>query len=778
MPRVRDGKQKAALLILVATLLVAPFGAGRNDGIPAAPLRDGADFDPFGPGPTEAAAPSSSPLDEGPVIPRIEFNNNEISMAFQIISDATGWSIFPTTEVGKAKISLWAKNVTPERLLDTVVTLAGFTCHRAGDVIAVMTYDEYAQHHGLSKEVISLEYSVADSVANVIKPFLSKLGKSVVHAKTNAIVVFDSPANLETIVEVVEKLDIPDDAAAILEVIDLKYMDALELAETLQKVFVQGEATQNQPLRTGPDQPPSANPNERITEPSAAAAGGLSSPQAGVGIYSLDRTNQLILKAFQRDMERLKALVDRLDIYVEPTSRNYHFTYVDASEVFAGLERILDLPTRGGSYGRSQGQGGRDGGKPAGVTLVEKTNSILLTAPPSVHRVMTTIVETIDVPSTYEAGIIRVYKIENADVEEVAQAIQELLQRREDQAARPGEPRYKPQAVPQESEGGGQIELAESEKYVPQIEARVAVSKATNSVIVQATARQHRELEKLVEELDKRRRQVLIESKIVEVTTSEGLELGVELSYAGQDGFTFSAFGLSAGLDPTTGSRNIIVSPGGSAAVLRPNNVQAIVKALESDQNIRVTSAPRILVNDNAAGFINSIAEEPYTQTSQGEVAQTVSFGGFVEAGTQFTITPHISENDYLRVEYEITLNSFRYESSDSSIPPPRNTSSIRSEATVPNGHTIVVGGLQTSDQQTIADKVPLLGDIPLLGLFFQSTSIQKTYKTTYLFVTPVIIEKEDFGDLREISEQSIKEAEVNDDTEKPSQPGPDNRED
>ncbi len=770
MPRARNGRQKAALLILVATLLVAPFGASRNENI--------ADFDPFRPSPTDATSPPSSRLDEGPVIPRIEFNNNEIAMAFQIISDATGWSIFPTTDVGKAKISLYAKNVTPERLLDTVVTLAGFTYHREGDVIAVMTYDEYAQHHGLSKEVISLQYAVADSVANVIKPFLSKLGKSVVHPKTNAVVVFDSPANLETITDVVGKLDVPDYATAVLEVIDLKYMDAVALAETLQKVFVQGEATQSQPPRTAGDQQPPIDPSERITEPPAAVGPGLSSPQAGVGIYALNRTNQLILKAFQGDMERLKALVDKLDTYVEPTSRNFHFTYVDASEVFTGLERILDLPTQGGSYGRSQGQGGREGGKPCGVTLVEKTNSILLTAPPSVQRVMASIVETIDVPSTYEAGIIRVYKIENADVEEVAQAIRELLQRREDQQVRPGEPRYKPQAAPQESEGADQVELAKSEEYVPQVEARVAVSKATNSVIVQATARQHRELEKLVEELDKRRRQVLIESRIVEVTTSEGLEFGVELSYARQDGFAFTAFGLSTGLDPTTGARNIIVSPGGSAAVVRPDSVQAIVKALESDQNIKVTSAPRILVNDNAVGFINSIAEEPYTQTSQGEVTETISFGGFVEAGTQFTITPHISENDYLRVEYEITLNSFRYESSDSSIPPPRNTSSIRSEATVPNGHTIVVGGLQTSDQQAIIDKVPLLGDIPLIGLLFQSASIQKTYKTTYLFVTPIIIEKEDFGDLKEISEQSIGEAEANDHTEKLPQTRTDSRED
>jgi len=751
MSKLRNTRHKACLLILMAILLVAPHGAGKDDGAVS--------FDPFGSGTRDAVSLPPPTLNEGPIIPEIEFNNNEIVMVFQIISDVTGWSLFPTADVSRAKISLWAKNLTAERLLDTVVTLAGFTYHRQDNVITVMTYDEYAQYHGLVKEVMSLKYANADAVANVIKPFLSKLGKSVVHQKTNTIVVLESEANLKTIVPVVEKLDIPDDAGAVLEVIDLQYVDALELADTLGKVFAQADPASNQPAATAPAQP-GANPGEKITAPATAPQVSLSSPQSGVGVFSLGRTNQLILRAFQGDIERLKKLVDKLDTYVEPTTRSYHFTYVDAAEIFTGLERILDLPTRASSYGRSQGQGNRESGRPCGITLVEKTNSILLTAPPSVHRVMASIVASIDVASTYEAGIIRVYKIENADVDEIAQAIRELLQTPKAEQQRPGEPKFKEEVAKKETpEGSEQVELAESEKYIPQIEARIAVSKATNSVIVQATARQHRELEKLVEELDRRRRQVLIESRIVEVTTSDGLELGVELSYARRDGFAFTQFGLSSNLDPVAGTRNIIVSPGGSAAVIRPENVQAILKALQSNQNARVTSAPQILVNDNAVGLINSVAEEPYTQVNQGQNTDTVSFGGFVEAGTQFVITPHISESGYLRVEYQITLNSFAKRPSDTSIPPPRNTSSIRSEATVPDGHTIVVGGLQTSDEQAVVDKVPLLGDIPLVGLAFRNTSMRKTYKTTYLFITPVIMEQEDFSDLRQVSEQALEEA-------------------
>jgi len=126
-----------------------------------------------------------------------------------------------------------------------------------------------------------------------------------------------------------------------------------------------------------------------------------------------------------------------------------------------------------------------------------------------------------------------------------------------------------------------------------------------------------------------------------------------------------------------------------------------------------------------------------------------------VTAGTQFFVTPHISESDYLRVEYQIMLNSFG-EQADPELPPARSTSTIQSEATVPDGSTIVVGGIQASSESESVDKVPLLGDIPLVGLAFRNTVIRKQYITTYLFITTTIMKSEDFGDLEEVSKKAL----------------------
>jgi type II secretory pathway component GspD/PulD (secretin) len=207
-----------------------------------------------------------------------------------------------------------------------------------------------------------------------------------------------------------------------------------------------------------------------------------------------------------------------------------------------------------------------------------------------------------------------------------------------------------------------------------------------------------------------------------------------------------------------------MVSPGGTVAVLRPDKVQAILKALQTNANVRIESAPRILVNDNAVGSIASIAEEPTTQINQGQTTTTTSFAGFVQAGTQFAITPHISETDYLRVQYSIILNAFGAKSTDPSIPPPRSTSSIQSEATVPDGATIVVGGLQSTNERTTIDKVPLLGDIPLIGLAFRNTIIKKQHITTYLFITTTIMKNTDFSDLRDATNKALKTVRKQDD--------------
>jgi type II secretion system protein D len=727
-------------------------------------------FDPFATEPNQSV---SNEFTSGPVIPQVDFNNNDISMAFQIISDATGWSIFPTDEVSKKKISLWAKNITALELLDRTVSLAGFTYHRQDNIVAVMTYEEYMQNYGLEKKIIPLHYGNASTMEASIRPFLTKLARAVVHKESNAIILYEMEANLKYILPIIENLDIPIENASI-EVFDVKYADSQVMAETLQKMFPAKEKTE-----MPSSLPPLANSANQTAPPAIlpfAENNMLSNPQSPIGVYFIGRTNQLIVKAYKPDMEIIRCLITKLDTYLEPVTKNYHFSYVDVSEIYTGLERIMNIYAGyGGSNARTSGMSGSTmtGMGRSGLTLVEKSNSILLTASPGAHRVMESIKESVDTASTFETGMIRVYKIENANVEEVAKTIQEILISQEKETGETTQAKFNKSGAASDSFGanampatGPSSSLSEgdttaSEEVVSKIQTSVSVNRSTNSVVVMATARQQREIELLIQTLDKRRRQVLIEAKIIEITITDNLNLGVELNHAKDDISLFTQFGLSKDLDPATGNRSIIVGDGGTAAVLKPDQIQVIIQALKSDSNIRITSAPQILVNDNSAGLISSVAERPYTTTSQGQNSDQTTFAGFVKAGTEFQIVPHISEKDFLRVEYVITLNSFTGSSSDSNIPPPRSTSSIQSEATVPDGYTIVVGGLQRVDDTETIKKVPLLGDIPVLEWLFKSTTKEKTKKNIFLFITPTILANEKFEDIRQLSNDALEKIEA-----------------
>jgi general secretion pathway protein D len=126
-----------------------------------------------------------------------------------------------------------------------------------------------------------------------------------------------------------------------------------------------------------------------------------------------------------------------------------------------------------------------------------------------------------------------------------------------------------------------------------------------------------------------------------------------------------------------------------------------------------------------------------------------VTFGGYAEAGTKLKVKPQISDAGYLRLEYEIELSSFTGESNGST-PPPKQTNNIDSKSvTVPSDSTVVVGGLVVDTNGKTVAKIPLIGDIPLVGLLFSDTRKNDRQTRLYVFLTPRILRDPGFEDLR-----------------------------
>ena len=244
----------------------------------------------------------------------------------------------------------------------------------------------------------------------------------------------------------------------------------------------------------------------------------------------------------------------------------------------------------------------------------------------------------------------------------------------------------------------------------------------TNTIIVRGSAEVQRTYERLIKTLDQRRPQVLLEATVVTLDTTHNFSFGVEFS-AHSNGstrlLTFSQFGLST-VNTATGQLNIIPNTGLNTAVIGSGVANAVIQALTTDTHARVQSAPRVLVNDNATGLLTSISEQPFTSVNASTTVATTSFGGYADAGTTITLTPHISEGDYLQLEYSVELSSFTgLGNPTTGSPPPRQTDRVESKVTIPDGATIIVGGLNRKTLNTTVNAIPIIGQIPVLGWLF-----------------------------------------------------------
>ncbi len=291
----------------------------------------------------------------------------------------------------------------------------------------------------------------------------------------------------------------------------------------------------------------------------------------------------------------------------------------------------------------------------------------------------------------------------------------------------------------------------------------------TNSILAIGTREFHAQLDLLIEDLDKRRPQVLIGMTLVAITMSDSLDFGVELADSdlgdAWDFLVFSNFGLSS-IDAVTGQRVLAPGLGGNGILLGPNEVPIVLKALASKAQARVISTPRILVSDNARGTLKNVDEAPFTSVNASDTVATTSFAGFESAGTTLTVTPHISQpagdeavGDYLTLDYELTFSNFSGSSQSATVPPPRTTNSFTSTVEIPDGYTLITGGLIVENKSESVSMIPILGELPGIGFLFRSSSRQNTKTKIFAFIRPTILRDDEFEDLKYITLKDIESA-------------------
>lgn len=282
---------------------------------------------------------------------------------------------------------------------------------------------------------------------------------------------------------------------------------------------------------------------------------------------------------------------------------------------------------------------------------------------------------------------------------------------------------------------------------VPTDVGTIIADKRTNTLVIRGTPETIQRMENLIEELDRPTKQVYIQAEIVEVSSTDDEELGVEwlwknANFKSIQGRAGSDFGLTfntANDNENSESSETFPFPSGSGLGIGILNtdVEAVLHALDEVNNVNLLSRPRVVTMDNQESVIEVGDQIPFKKLNQFGVT---SFE-FKDATVQLLVKPHIIDSEFILLEVAPKADFQNGFTPDGT--PIISTRKASTNVKVRDGQTIVIGGLIRDSLIKNQKKVPILGDIPLLGLLFKSTKSTKVKTELIVFITPVILEDE-----------------------------------
>jgi general secretion pathway protein D len=276
----------------------------------------------------------------------------------------------------------------------------------------------------------------------------------------------------------------------------------------------------------------------------------------------------------------------------------------------------------------------------------------------------------------------------------------------------------------------------------------------TNSVIVVTSPQNQAILQQILEQLDKIPEQVMIETLIVEASLDAASKLGVEWSIA--QGKVFGNPNVKSNTSQSFGLQTDTSQPQGFRYTLTGTQFTAFVQAVQTDTRFNVLSTPRIFTSNNSTAEINISQSLPYVISQQSDTNGNIFYNySFLDVGIILTVTPRITSNGYVTMDVTQTANDFvGYTSFNAPIVNQREADTTVS---VQDGQTIVLGGIIENTISTTVNKIPVLGDIPILGELFKSTKKDNNKTELLVFLTPhVVRDSQEAQKLRSSTEQLL----------------------
>jgi general secretion pathway protein D len=401
-------------------------------------------------------------------------------------------------------------------------------------------------------------------------------------------------------------------------------------------------------------------------------------------------TNTLILTETSSNIQRLLRIVREIDVETMRVEREIILLE------FASAEALMPILT---SALAERPLPGEMALKRAPMIIPEvRTNSLMVVSTPQDMVYIRELIERLDKKTPPPLTEVRIYHLENAKAVELIKILNEL------------------QANRAPARGAPTLE----------VKPNIVADETTNSLIIVASPQDHAIFRKVIEELDIRPRQVLVEMLIAEVSLDLATRLGIELA------------GLVPGVEG-------FLRPDLGKAMVTTAAVRAILQTYKKHADFEVLATPHIITSNNEEAHIMIGERVPYvrearvTEERPGVIPTVIKTFGYRDVGIELKITPRITPDRFVHLEIEGKISK--------AVGVPINGTlhtierRVSTMLTVEDESTVVIGGLIRDDKAMTLYRVPLLGDIPVLGAFFRRESETAVQRNLLIFITPYVIE-------------------------------------
>lgn len=457
----------------------------------------------------------------------------------------------------------------------------------------------------------------------------------------------------------------------------------------------------------------------------------------GARVQAYNQSNYLVVSDIRSNVERLKSLLSELDDPDHTAVEVISLEHISAAEAVHIAGKLKQLQKQD-------------------LSLVEDdlNNRVIVSGPGSARTAFKKMLQALDVPLS-KKGSVEVIYLNYSRAAELKPVVDGLLQS-EILLRLAGETTSK-------SKGGAKAAY------------KVEIDELNNALILAAPAAVIREIKTIVAKLDISRPQVLIEAVIAQLSEEQANELGSDLLYTSKDkgGYLTNFDGLlatlvgtglsgtpdSAGMTTLVGSiPNSAVVAGGDFDPVTGKGMGLLIQALKTDKDTNILSTPSVVTLDNEEAKLTSGEEVPFQtggyQPSGSGTSNPFTTYNREEVGILLTVKPQISKGNAIRLEIE--QESSKVASIDPQtrqVTTSKNT--IKTNVMIEDGQLLVLGGLIEDNIKGGESKVPLLGDIPLLGRLFSKSINEKNKKVTMMFIRPTIIRNAE--DAKQLSDNRFK---------------------